>query len=522
MQYTASMETQQAIYCLQVEPRARTLRGMAHASYVPEKLPLDTHPDHYVHWKLTFEGPVARLAMNVQQDQAARDGDYVLKLNSYDLGVDIELADAIQRVRFEHPEVRCLLLSSAIDRIFCSGANIYMLGSSTHAFKVNFCKYTNETRLDLEDLAALDGVATLAAVNGTAAGGGYELALACDQIVLVDDGNSAVSFPEAPLLGVLPGTGGLTRLVDKRKVRRDRADVFSTIAEGIKGKRAVEWNLVDEVAPRSKWPRRSWTSGSRPPSPPSPRRRAPASCSAPSRRSTSTTASSTRSSRWRSIAPSASATSRCARPTSPSPRTAKASIGWASAPGRSASSASSTIVLLRLRFELPDIGLVALHSRGRSRRRASRRRRAPGRAERLARPRGPAPACAACCGGSISTARSIFAFVEPGSCFAGSLLELALAADRIYMLRGSGSPGAPRLSAAERRTADHVERAHPPRDPVPRRARRVGEVLAESGRIDTETADRAGPGDLRARRDRLGGRGPDRDRGARQLLTRRA
>src|SRR5688500_12069813 len=165
-----------------------------HASYVPEKLPLDTHPDRYIHWNLAFDGPVARLSMNVKQDQAARGGEYILKQNSYDLGVDIELFDAIERIRFEHPEVGCLVISSSIDRIFCSGANIYMLGSSTHTYKVNFCKYTNETRLALEDLAAYDGVATIAALNGTAAGGGYELALACEQIMLIDDGNSAVSF----------------------------------------------------------------------------------------------------------------------------------------------------------------------------------------------------------------------------------------------------------------------------------------------------------------------------------------
>ena len=189
--------------------------------------------------------------MNVQLEQAVQEADYALKLNSYDLGVDIELNDAIQRIRFEHPEIRTLVVTSAQDRIFCAGANIYMLGSSTHSFKVNFCKYTNETRLALEDLAEHSRVATVAACNGTASGGGYELALACEKIFLVDDGNSAVSFPEAPLLAVLPGTGGLTRLVDKRKVRRDLADVFSTVAEGVKGKRAKKWNLVDQLVPRS-------------------------------------------------------------------------------------------------------------------------------------------------------------------------------------------------------------------------------------------------------------------------------
>src|SRR5687767_5728803 len=206
----------------------------------------ETNPSRYVHWRLEIEPPLARLLMDVKEERPLR-GDYPLKLNSYDLGVDMELADAIQRLRFEHPEVRAVVVTSGRDRVFCSGANIYMLGSSTHAFKVNFCKYTNETRLYLEDMSAESGIPTLAALNGTASGGGYELAIACDEIVLAEDGSSAVSLPEAPLLGVLPGTGGLTRLVDKRKIRRDLADVFSTVAEGVRGKRAVEWFLVDEA-----------------------------------------------------------------------------------------------------------------------------------------------------------------------------------------------------------------------------------------------------------------------------------
>src|SRR5215212_4377221 len=211
-----------------------------------------TSPDRYRHWKLQFEGPVARLSMDVQEDETLADG-YKLKLNSYDLGVDIELADAVQRIRFEHPEARVVVITSLKPRIFCAGANIYMLGSSSHAFKVNFCKFTNETRCALEDDSNHSGRRYIAALNGTASGGGYELAIACDEIYLVDDGNSAVSLPEVPLLGVLPGTGGLTRLVDKRKVRRDRADVFSTLAEGLKGKRAKEWGLIDDYFPTSKF-----------------------------------------------------------------------------------------------------------------------------------------------------------------------------------------------------------------------------------------------------------------------------
>src|SRR5216117_2505454 len=211
-----------------------------------------TSPDQYKHWKLSFDGPVAKLSMDVQEDVTLADG-YRLKLNSYDLGVDIELADAIQRIRFEYPQVRAVVITSLKPRIFCAGANIYMLGTSSHGFKVNFCKFTNETRCAIEDDSRHSGRRYIAALNGTASGGGYELAIACDEIYLVDDGNSAVSLPEVPLLGVLPGTGGLTRLVDKRKVRRDRADVFSTLAEGLKGKRAKEWGLIDDTFATTKF-----------------------------------------------------------------------------------------------------------------------------------------------------------------------------------------------------------------------------------------------------------------------------
>jgi benzoyl-CoA-dihydrodiol lyase len=205
-----------------------------------------TDPSHYKHWRLAFDGPVATLTMDVAEDGGLRPG-YKLKLNSYDLGVDIELHDALQRIRFEHPEIRTVVLASAKNRIFCSGANIYMLGLSSHAWKVNFCKFTNETRNGIEDSSAHSGLKFIAACNGTTAGGGYELALACDEIILIDDRSSAVSLPELPLLGVLPGTGGLTRVTDKRKVRRDHADIFCTNPDGVRGQRAKDWRLVDEI-----------------------------------------------------------------------------------------------------------------------------------------------------------------------------------------------------------------------------------------------------------------------------------
>src|SRR5437870_72383 len=210
-----------------------------------------TEPARYQHWRLAIDGRVATLAMDVKEDGGLRPG-YELKLNSYDLGVDIELYDAVQRLRFEHPEVAVVIVTSGKERIFCAGANIRMLGQSTHAWKVNFCKFTNETRNGIEEASAESGQCYLAMVNGPCAGGGYELALATEWIVMADDGNTAVSLPEVPLLAVLPGTGGLTRLVDKRRVRRDRADVFCTTEEGVKGQRAVEWGLVDEVVPRSR------------------------------------------------------------------------------------------------------------------------------------------------------------------------------------------------------------------------------------------------------------------------------
>jgi benzoyl-CoA-dihydrodiol lyase len=228
-------------------------KGVLRGAHVMAVDPIDyqTDPSRYRHWKIERDGDVAYLIMDV--DQAGGLGDYELKLNSYDLGVDIELNDAVQRLRFEHPEVRCVVIKSGKENVFCAGANIRMLGKATHGAKVNFCKFTNETRLAIEDASENSKQVYVCAINGNAAGGGYELALAADHIMLVDDRRSAVALPETPLLAVLPGTGGLTRVTDKRKVRRDRADVFCSIEEGIRGTKAVEWRLVDEVVPNSRW-----------------------------------------------------------------------------------------------------------------------------------------------------------------------------------------------------------------------------------------------------------------------------
>jgi benzoyl-CoA-dihydrodiol lyase len=239
MHYDACIDVDKCIFMLQT-------RGEQNVSH-PNRVEYQTTPAQYKHWKLEFNGPVATLKADFDENGGLRPG-YKLKLNSYDLGVDIELNDAISRIRFEHPEVRSVVVTSAKDRVFCSGANIFMLGVSSHAWKVNFCKFTNETRNGLEDSSEYSGLKFLAAVNGACAGGGYELALACDEIILVDDRSSAVSLPEVPLLGVLPGTGGLTRVTDKRHVRHDLADLFCTSAEGVRGEKAVAWRLVDAVA----------------------------------------------------------------------------------------------------------------------------------------------------------------------------------------------------------------------------------------------------------------------------------
>ena len=412
-------------------------RSMA-AETKTDPVRFEAHPSRYVHWKLEIAAPIATLAMDVQEERPLR-GGYSLKTNSYDLGVDIELADAIQRLRFEHPEVRCVVVTSAKDRIFCSGANIYMLGSSTHTFKVNFCKFTNETRLALEDASEHSGLKSLAAVNGPCAGGGYELALACDEILLVDDASSAVSLPEVSLLGVLPGTGGLTRVVDKRKVRRDLADVFSSLGEGVKGKRAVRWKLVDEAVPLSRFaervPERAHALAEQ-----AGERSGPGVELTPLDGEYSDTGV-----EYRYVTLELDNSSRVGTltmrgpdvdpPTSADELRKLGAAAWALRAFRELDDA-----LLELRFNRPEIGVIVVRTRGdvgrvlawdaalaelqKSDWFASEIRHSMRRVLKR----------------MDVTARSFIATIDEGSCFAGSLFELALAADRSYMLDVEDGP----------------------------------------------------------------------------------
>jgi len=398
-----------------------------------EPIGFETHPSRYRHWKLDVPSDgsgVATLAMGVDEHHPLRPG-YELKLNSYDLGVDIELADAIQRLRFEHPEVRALVVTSGKDRIFCAGANIHMLASSTHPFKVNFCKFTNETRLALEDASANSGLRSLAACNGPTAGGGYELALACDEIVLLDDGSSTVSLPEVPLLGVLPGTGGLTRVVDKRGVRRDLADVFATLAEGIKGKRAVEWKLVDAVAPRSKFADAVKERAKRLAS------LAPADKDAKGIELKPLEAEvSADGARYKYVELAIDRARRTATITMRGPDQDVAGLAIVAAgsswwPLRAFRELDDA--LLRLRFNHEDVGLLLLRTRGDRDLMLKCDAELDGRRAHWF-VRETILNMARVLRRLDLTARSIFAILEPESCFVGSMLELALAADRRYML----------------------------------------------------------------------------------------
>ncbi len=452
-----------------------------------EPVHFETHPSRYTHWKLQFPeaygGKVAELVMDVKEDGGMRPG-YPLKLNSYDLGVDIELADALNRIRFENPEVRALVFKSAKDRIFCSGANIYMLGASPHGFKVNFCKYTNETRLGIEDLSEHTGVQSLAALAGTASGGGYELAIACNEIVLQEDGSSAVSYPETPLLAVLPGTGGLTRLTDKRKVRRDLADAFSTLAEGLRGKRAKEWGLVDAAPPRAQFEAEV------------------------KKRTEALVASSKRKAMARVVLPDLApqrseayvqykyvsltfegrvATLTVKAPEGKQPETPEelAKMGaeaWAIRAFRELDAA-----LIELRFNRPATGVVAIKTSG-------------------------DPAAVLAVDAMLAkhsddglvhevlglvrrtlkrmdlTAKSFFALVEPQSAFAGSLLELALASDRVYMKDSEDEPvfvHVSKLNAGVFPMSNGLSRLESRFLGAPAQ---TGKVLEQTGPIDTRSA----------------------------------
>jgi benzoyl-CoA-dihydrodiol lyase len=449
-----------------------------------------TDPSRYRHWKLSVEGEVATLALDVDENGGLFQG-YALKLNSYDLGVDIELADAIQRIRFEHPDVRAVVITSLKERVFCAGANIFMLRGSSHAWKVNFCKYTNETRLAIEDASQHSGIKFLAALNGICAGGGYELALACDEIVLVDDGNSAVSLPETPLLGVLPGTGGLTRVVDKRKVRRDLADVFGTVAEGVKGRRAVEWRLVDAVYPTSQFKERV-------------SKRASELAAGSQRRATGPgitlhplePAIADDRIRYSAVALDIDRAKRVATltvsaPNADEPSTIEAILlagdrFWPLRAFRELDDA-----LLRLRVNEPLIGTVIVKTRGDVDRvlavdatlAAHQEHWLIGEIVHLIK---------RTLKRMDLTSRSFFALIEPESCFAGTLFELALAADRSYMLDDAEQPTSIVLShmnAGPLTMSNGLTRLETRFLGQPGHARRV---LDEAGAFDAAAALEAG------------------------------
>ena len=409
------------------------------AETTSEQPPVDfrTEPARYKHWKLTFDGPVATLTMDVQEDGGLRPG-YELKLNSYDLGVDIELYDALQRLRFERPEVGAVILTSGKDRVFCAGANIRMLGQSSHAWKVNFCKFTNETRNAIEEASGESKQVWLAAVNGPCAGGGYELALATEWIVMADDANTAVSLPEVPLLAVLPGTGGLTRLVDKRKVRRDRADFFCTTEEGVKGKRAVEWALVDEVVPRSRLAEAAQTHARALAAKTDRPRNARGVALRQIRRTIANDDElvrydhvTARIERRRGLAEVTILGPGDAPPADAAAAIAQGDQFWPLAVARELDD-----LILHLRTNEEQIGLWVFRTTGDADVVEAHDRLLLGqqgdwflREVRLYLKRVLKRI-------DVSS-RSVFALIEPGSCFAGTLLELALAADRSYMLDGT-------------------------------------------------------------------------------------
>ncbi|MBC9906287.1 MULTISPECIES: 2,3-epoxybenzoyl-CoA dihydrolase [Achromobacter] len=407
-----------------------------------------TDPEQYRHWRLSFDGPVATLAMDVAEDGGLRPG-YKLKLNSYDLGVDIELHDALQRIRFEHPEVRTVVVTSMKDRIFCSGANIFMLGLSSHAWKVNFCKFTNETRNGIEDSSRHSGLKFIAALNGACAGGGYELALACDEIMLIDDRSSAVALPEVPLLGVLPGTGGLTRVTDKRRVRHDHADIFCTLVEGVRGQRAKDWRLVDDVVKPARFEEavreraQALAQGSDRPAGEqgialTPVQRTESADGLSYRYVDIQLDRDRRQATWTVRAPEG------AVQTELQDIVAAGAAWWPLQMARELDDA-----ILSMRTNELDIGTWIIKTEGDAalvlaadaalqqhadhwfvRETAGMLRRTLARLD--------------------VTSRSLFALIEPGSCFAGTLLELALAADRSYMLDNEDESAPAQIVVGER------------------------------------------------------------------------
>jgi len=445
----------------------------------------ETHPDKYIHWDLDIDGSVATLTMHIKEDHPMWEGLYDLKLNSYDLAVDIELHDAVNRLRFEHPEVRCVVLTGAYDKIFCAGANIRFLGNAPHAFKVNFCKYTNETRCGIEDATEQSGLVFMAALNGTASGGGYELALACEEIYLVDDGNAAVALPEVPLLGVLPGTGGLTRLTDKRKIRRDMSDVFCTKAEGFRARDAKKYNFVDGSFPRSKWQEGIASRANaivEEQAAKFPNRTGPGVVIPALNRTDSDDG-------WAYSFVDVSIDGRVANVLLKGPTAApqRSADTWSLLAFRELEDA-----LLRLRINHLEVGLVNLRTEGDGAKVLEHEAFILDGSESdwfLAEIKHFQHQCLR---RLDNMAKSTFALIETGHCFVGTLFELALSADRIYMFMDDDGENTISMSEANNglfkmaNGMSRLEARFPGEPEAPANA------MAEDGPIDAETADDLG------------------------------
>ena len=445
----------------------------------------ETHPDQYIHWDLDIDGSVATLTMHIKEDHPMWEGMYDLKLNSYDLAVDIELHDAVNRLRIEHPEVRCVVLTGAYEKIFCAGANIRFLGNAPHAFKVNFCKYTNETRCGIEDATQQAGLVFMAALNGTASGGGYELALACEEIYLVDDGNAAVSLPEVPLLGVLPGTGGLTRLTDKRKIRRDMSDVFCTKAEGFRARDAKKHNFIDGSFPRSKWAQGIANRAQEIVSEQDakfPKRVGPG-MKVPSLTRT------VNEDGWSYPSVEVSLEGRVANITMNGPDAApeRSVDTWSFRAFRELEDA-----LLRLRINHLEVGLVNLRTQGDATKVLEHEAFIFDGAEDDWFLSEIMYFQHQCLRRLDNMAKSTFALLETGHCFVGVLFELALSADRIYMFLDDDGENSIELSQANSgvfRMANGMSRLE---SRFPGEPEAPGNALAEEGPIDAETAEELG------------------------------